>query len=68
MENNQSFSNNPIDKELYEYKDCAGRGCNSRGINLLNIIYIKKSGWFCNACAEEMRESGLIYYGASNAN
>lgn len=68
MRNTRPTSNNKIINETKAYKICAGKDCVDAGIKLLKIIYIKKSGWFCDACAEEMRESGLIDYTASNMN
>ena len=35
-------------------KSCYGRICKNQGTNLLNIIYINKTGWFCDDCKNEL--------------
>ena len=51
---------NPIKLNvLDEYKQCAGNDCPNPGRILLEIRYIKKQGYFCNTCAEDLLQSGL---------
>jgi hypothetical protein len=59
MQNNQQLSNNTTDNNSEEYKMCARLGCSSIGRNRLKIIYIKKSGWFCDNCTIEIVKSVL---------
>lgn len=33
-----------------EYKQCAGKDCTNHGVNRLEVLYIKKVGWFCDQC------------------
>jgi len=44
---------------LDAYKQCAGNGCSNSGRILLEIRYIKKQGYFCNSCAEDLLQNGL---------
>ena len=44
---------------LDAYKQCAGNGCLNPGTVLLEIRYIKKQGYFCTACAEDLLQSEL---------
>jgi hypothetical protein len=39
--------------------DCAGKGCRKKGIKLLEIKFIKKSGFFCDSCSSELLELGI---------
>ena len=33
---------------------CAGKNCTNEGNNKLIILYLNKSGWFCNSCKQEL--------------
>jgi hypothetical protein len=44
---------------LTEYKECAGKGCHNVGIHYLEIIFLNKSGWFCEQCGSDLIVSGL---------
>jgi hypothetical protein len=60
MENNQASSTNIIDNNIQGYNICAGKGCNNIGRYRLSIIYINKTGLFCDTCKKELEECGLI--------
>jgi len=64
MEVSRNYSNNKIKEQSREYKDdddnCAGLYCNSVGIHRLKIIYIEKTGLFCENCKTELEKCGLI--------
>ena len=40
---------------------CCGLNCTNLGKYELKIRWIKKSGWFCKSCADDIRESGFVY-------
>lgn len=40
---------------------CCGLGCINPGKYELKIRWIKKSGWFCSSCADNIKESGFVY-------
>jgi hypothetical protein len=42
-----------------EYKDCAGKDCKRKGMTLLRIKYLQKTGYFCNFCTSELLQMGL---------
>ena len=63
MENNQESSNNIIDNNIQGYNICAGKGCNNIGKNHLKILFINKSGWFCEFCKEDLINLKLIQEG-----
>jgi hypothetical protein len=47
---------NSIKSDVFtRYKECAGRGCQNIGVHNLKIIFLNKSGWFCDDC-----RNGLI--------
>jgi len=54
---------NPIKlNALDEYKQCAGNDCPNPGNLLLEIRYIKKQGYFCTACAEDLLQNELAIF------
>jgi hypothetical protein len=44
---------------LDRYKQCAGNGCSKAARILLEIRYIKKQGYFCDSCAEDLLQNEL---------
>jgi len=60
MQNNQPVSHNTLYNDTDRYKMCAGLGCSNKGKNYLKIIYLKKSGWFCDNCTIELKKGGYI--------
>gem|GEM_PF-2980822 len=40
-------------------EDCAGKGCHKKGNKLLEIKFIKKSGFFCDSCSSELLNLGI---------
>jgi hypothetical protein len=46
----------------HTFKDttCAIRGCNNQGTNFLRIVYVDKSGWFCDKCTIELEQDELV--------
>jgi hypothetical protein len=46
--------------EIQEYKECVGKGCNNSGLHKLEILYIRKVGWFCDQCRDNLIASGLV--------
>ncbi len=63
MQYKHSSSNNANDSAIQEYNICAGKGCNNVGKNHIKILFINKSGWFCNYCKEELTSLKLIQEG-----
>jgi len=47
---------------LDAYKQCAGNGCSNLGRILLEIRYIKKQGYFCTTCAEDLLQNELAIF------
>lgn len=39
---------------------CAGKGCPNRGTVELRIIFIQKTGLFCESCAQNLKYYGLV--------
>jgi hypothetical protein len=39
---------------------CTGKYCNKIGQQYLQIKYIKKCGWFCDSCAEDLMAEDLV--------
>jgi hypothetical protein len=52
--------NSTNQKASQEYKECAGKGCQDAGSYYLKIIYLNKSGWFCELCRNDLMLSGLV--------
>jgi hypothetical protein len=40
---------------------CCGLGCDKSGKYELKIRWIKKCGFFCKNCADNIKSSGLVY-------
>jgi hypothetical protein len=54
-------SENPTNQNPEKIRtSCAGKGCHEDGTNLLYIIYLHRSGWFCDSCAKLLKKEGLI--------
>ena len=60
MKGTSSTSNNNIDNTNKEYNKCAGKGCDAYGKNQLKILYIHKIGWFCDSCAQTLKNLELV--------
>lgn len=39
---------------------CSGRDCTRKPVRLLRIKFVKKLGKFCEACASDLLEAGLV--------
>lgn len=48
-----------IGLEKHEYTQCAGKGCENEGKIVLAIQYLKRTGRFCESCAEDLLRFGL---------
>ncbi|TVP40088.1 hypothetical protein NARC_100151 [Candidatus Nitrosocosmicus arcticus] len=35
-------------------------GCKKQGTNSLKIIYINKTGWFCDSCRQDLLDLKLV--------
>jgi hypothetical protein len=44
---------------LEVYHRCSGKGCTDIGKTLLKIVYINKTGYFCDSCSEDILHQGL---------
>ena len=55
-----STSNNNIDNANKEYNPCAGKSCDAYGKYQLKILYINKTGWFCDSCAQTLKKLKLV--------
>jgi hypothetical protein len=54
--------------ELRQYKECVGKGCNNSAVHRLEILYIRKVGWFCDQCRDNLIASGLVAEIKDNSN
>lgn len=60
METTSLPSNITMDNVSKKYNNCAGKGCRNHGTNRLQIVFIHKTGWFCNSCTEELVKYKLV--------
>lgn len=60
METTSLPSNITIDNVSKKYNNCAGKGCKNYGINPLKIVFIHKTGWFCNSCTQTLKKLELV--------
>jgi hypothetical protein len=64
----QYDANNNIKHRITEYKtsfslpstSCDGRGCNNLAIHRVNILYLTKPGFFCDACTKYLQKAGVV--------
>jgi hypothetical protein len=49
-----------IEKVLEEDRRCAGKECQGEGIHYLEILYLNKSGWFCESCKDRLISNKLV--------
>ena len=54
------MNNNNLVWNTEEHKQCAYKNCNNKGSKKLNILYIKKEGWFCERCANKLILNNLV--------
>ncbi|MDR4492432.1 MAG: hypothetical protein R2685_16305 [Candidatus Nitrosocosmicus sp.] len=63
MENSQPTSDNICyneDKGFQCFGKNAGKNCSNKGTHQLKIIYINKTGWFCDSCKQDLIKLGLV--------
>jgi hypothetical protein len=60
MPNSQPSSNNNIVNYNQEYKKCAYRECNGRGIYPLKIVLLNIIGFFCLVHSHELLSLELV--------
>ena len=46
-------------KDVSQQKQCAGKGCEKEGKIVLAVRYLKRTGHFCESCAEDLLRFGL---------
>lgn len=59
MNDIQNTSDSMPVNDIKVYKKCAGLYCNKNAKKRLRILYINKSGWFCNDCSTDLLNLGL---------
>jgi len=52
--------NSITEDALQEYKQCAGKNCQRIGIHCLKVLYLNKSGWFCDICKDSLLSDSLV--------
>lgn len=60
MQNSQYAHNNTEYIKTEEFQLCAGKDCNKQGTNSLKIIYINKTGFFCDSCKQDLLALKLV--------
>jgi hypothetical protein len=51
-----------------EDKICACIDCSRSAVHHLTIIYLNKTGWFCDQCRDTLISEGLVVLDSSNAS
>jgi hypothetical protein len=52
---------NSIEQDVFaKYKECAGKECRNVGAYYLTVLYLNKSGWFCDHCRNGLISDGLV--------
>lgn len=59
MYEKKSAPNLALNNNFHEFSVCAGRSCNNKGIHPIRIIYINKTGFFCDNCKKDIEYLGL---------
>jgi len=57
--------------KFYEFdksRICAGRNCRNVSTYFLKIVLVKKSGWFCDSCKQDLEDNGLVDYSVASKN
>ena len=55
----QHYNLYPSATLLKVYDRCSGKRCTNIGKTLLKIVYINKTGYFCDSCSEDLLHQGL---------
>ncbi len=61
MENIESPTKEKIFNENAILESCARKYCNKIGAHRLSVIYLDKTGLFCDECKIELEQCGLVY-------
>jgi hypothetical protein len=52
---------NPPKQDLTQrYKTCAARDCSNHAVYCMEILYLGKTGWFCEHCKNNLIADGLL--------
>ena len=43
-----------------KFKQCAANDCTKPGIHSLTVLYLNKTGYFCESCKNELLKEGLV--------
>ena len=49
-----------MSKAVRQSGACAGNGCAKLGTEPFEIIYLNKTGWFCESCKKDLILDGLL--------
>ncbi len=60
MKDSETFPTNNNVSNNIELFNCAGNGCGNYARNRLTILYLHKSGWFCDSCKRDLLDSKLV--------
>jgi hypothetical protein len=52
--------NSPNQDITQQYKICAARNCSDPGIYCMEILYLRRNGWFCERCKNNLIADGLL--------
>ncbi|MGA9151148.1 MAG: hypothetical protein WBZ36_11270 [Candidatus Nitrosopolaris sp.] len=52
-------------QDVSQDNQCAGKGCKNEGKIVLAVQYLKRTGHFCESCAEDLLRFGLAVRGSS---
>lgn len=44
----------------HSYKTCTAKGCTSPGIYEMEILFLGRTGWFCEQCKDSLTHDGLL--------
>jgi hypothetical protein len=52
--------NSITEKVMVDDRRCAGKECREKGLHYLEILYLNKSGWFCESCKDSLISNELV--------
>ena len=60
MDNIQPESNSKNQYNNTAYNYCSGKDCKNTPLHYIKLVLIKKTGFFCDTCANYLQENNLI--------
>jgi hypothetical protein len=59
---------NTTKKQEQLTQTCTAKGCSEPGIYEMEVLFLKRKGWFCQQCKDRLRSEGLLVQQQTSAD